>query len=195
MKVIGITGGIGSGKSMIAEILKNNYNAYLINTDRIAHMLMEKGQISYNLIVQYFGEDILNPCGDIDRTVLANIVYHDKDRLLKLNSFTHPYVMDYVRNLIEERKRENEELICVETALPVQAGLKDFCDAIWYICAPDGIRRERLKQVRNYDEQKIDRIFKNQISDSEYRKVSTHILINDSTKAKIMEQIEALLEK
>ncbi len=195
MKVIGITGGIGSGKSLIAEIMQNNFNAYLINTDRIAHMLMEKGKISYKLIVEYFGKGILNSSGDIDRAALGAVVYGDAEKLLKLNSFTHPYVMDYVRNLIEEKRREKVEFICVETALPVQAGLKDFCDAVWYVFAPDTVRRERLKQARNYNEQKIDKILKNQFSDSEYRKASTHIIINDCTREKIIEQIEALLEK
>ncbi|MGB8454390.1 MAG: dephospho-CoA kinase [Anaerocolumna sp.] len=195
MKVIGITGGVGSGKSLIADIMKNNYQAFLINTDQIAHKLMEKGMVSYNLIVDYFGDGILNPSGEIDRAALGNIVYHDTDKLLKLNSFTHPYVMDYVRILIEEKRKEKEELICVETALPIQAGLKSFCDAIWYVFAPEAVRRKRLSQARNYDEKKIDKIFKNQISDSEYRRTSTHILINDCPKEKIMEQIEILLEK
>ncbi len=195
MKVIGITGGAGSGKSMIAEIMKNNYHAYLINTDRTAHKLMEKGEISYRLIVAYFGNGILNPSGGIDRAALGNIVYHHPDKLLKLNSFTHPYVMDYVRKLIEKKKEEKEELICVETALPIQAGLKDFCDEIWYVFTPEAVRRERLMQTRNYEGQKIDKLFRNQISDEEYRKTSTHIIINDCPKEKIMEQIKVLLEK
>jgi dephospho-CoA kinase len=195
MKVIGITGGIGSGKSLIAEIMQNKFNAYLINTDRIAHMFMEKGEISYKLITEYFGRGVLNSSGDIDRVALGAVVYGDAEKLLKLNSFTHPYVMDYVRNLIEEKRREKVEFTCVETALPVQAGLKDFCDAVWYVFAPDTVRRERLKQARNYKEQKIDKIFENQFSDFEYRKASTHIIINDCTREKIIEQIEVLLEK
>ncbi len=195
MKVIGITGGVGSGKSLIADIMKEHYHAYLINTDQIAHALMEKGKVSYNLIVSYFGEGILNSSGDIDRMALGNIVYQAPDKLLKLNSFTHPYVMDYVKELIDEKGKENEKLICVETALPVQAGLKEFCDAIWYVFAPEDIRRDRLKQSRNYDEHKIDKIFKNQISDLEYRNNSTHVIINDCSREKILEQIEVLLEK
>ncbi len=195
MKVIGITGGVGSGKSLIAEIMEQDYNAFLINMDQIAHMLMEKGNISYQLIVEFFGQDILGPSGEINRGALGNIVYQDEEKLLKLNSFTHPYVIDYVKKVIEEKRRERKKLICVETALPIQAELKDFCDAIWYVSAPEAIRRDRLKQARNYEEEKIDRIFRNQISDEEYRKASTHILINDCTREKIMEQIEVLLEK
>ncbi|WMJ88411.1 dephospho-CoA kinase [Anaerocolumna sp. MB42-C2] len=195
MKVIGITGGVGSGKSLIAEIMKEHYHAYLINTDQIAHALMEKGKVCYNLIVNYFGEGILNSSGDINRIALGSIVYQTPEKLLILNSFTHPYVMAHVKKLIEEKREEDENLICVETALPLQAGLKDFCDAIWYVFAPEDIRRDRLKQSRNYDEQKIDQIFKNQISDSEYRNNSTQVIINDCSREKILEQIEVLLEK
>ncbi|WFR54941.1 dephospho-CoA kinase [Anaerocolumna sp. AGMB13025] len=194
MKVIGITGGIGSGKSLVSDIMRDTFHAYLINTDQIAHKFMEKGEVSYRLIVEYFGEEILSPSGEIDRGVLGKIVYKDEDKLLKLNSFSHPYVMEYVRNLITEKKKEKIELICVETALPIQAGLKDFCDAIWYVYAPEGVRRERLKQSRNYDEQKMNEIFKNQISDFEYRNASTHVIINDYPIEKIKEQIQILLE-
>jgi dephospho-CoA kinase len=194
MKVIGITGGIGSGKSLIADIMRDTFHAYLINTDQIAHKFMEKGEITYQLIIEYFGEEILSPSGEINRGALGKIVYKDGDKLLKLNSFSHPYVMDYVRSLIAEKQKEKTELICVETALPIEAGLKDFCDAIWYVYAPETVRRERLKLSRNYDEKKMDEIFKNQISDTEYRKASTHVIINDCPFEKITEQIQILLE-
>ncbi len=195
MKVIGITGGIGSGKSMVADIMREDFHAYLINTDQIAHKLMEKGKISYQLIVEHFGEKILTPSGEIDRSAMGRLVYRAPEKLLILNSFTHPYVMDYVRKLIEEKSKENVGLIGVETALPIEAGLHTFCDAIWYVFAPDNIRRERLKESRNYEEEKINQIFKNQISDEDYRKASTHVLINDGPREKIAGQIEVLLEK
>ncbi|MFU0826572.1 MAG: Dephospho-CoA kinase [Lachnoclostridium sp.] len=195
MRVIGITGGIGSGKSMVAEIMRDDFHAYLISTDDIAHKFMEKGEISYNLIVQYFGKDILNSSGEIDRAKLGRIAHSSKEKLLTLNSFTHPYVMDYVKKLIEEKRKEKQDIVCVETALPIEAGLTGFCDAIWYVYAPENIRRERLKTTRNYDNDKIDRIFKNQIRDEDYRKLCTHVLVNDGSREKVIGQIEVLLEK
>lgn len=195
MKVIGITGGVGSGKSTITEILKEQYHAFLISTDQVAHMLMQKDKISYKLIVEHFGQSILNENKEIDRTLLGIIVYQDSSKLTLLNSLTHPYVMDYVCNLIRIKRAEKIELVCVETALPIEAGLKDFCDEIWYISAPESVRRGRLKKDRNYSEQKIDNIFKNQISDEDYRKASTHTLNNDCSKEIISNQIEILLEK
>lgn len=180
---------------MVADIMRNDFHAYVINTDQIAHKLMEKGRISYQLIVEYFGNNILTPSGEIDRSSLSRLVYQSPEKLLLLNSFTHPYVMDYVGKLIEEKNKENEDLICVETALPIEAGLHTFCHAIWYVFSPDNLRRERLKESRNYSDEKIDQIFKNQISEKDYRKASTHVLINDGTREIIAEQIEVLLEK
>jgi dephospho-CoA kinase len=195
MKVVGITGGIGSGKSTISDILKDNYRAHLISTDAVAHDLMKKDMICYKKIVEYFGIHILDSNGEIDRKKLASIVYNDKDELLKLNSFTHPYVMDYVKNLIVQKQKVGISLICVETALPVEAGLKDFCDEIWYVYALEDIRKQRLIENRQYPEKKIEEILKNQISDEDYRKASTQIIENNCSKEKIIEQIEALLEK
>ncbi|MDF2590072.1 MAG: hypothetical protein K0S41_3913 [Anaerocolumna sp.] len=195
MKVVGITGGIGSGKSTVAYILEERFHAYLIYTDKIAHMLMRKGMISYNLIVDYFGEQILDSDGEIDRKILGSIVYQDPAKLIHLNSLTHPYVMDYVKNLIKTKQEENTQLICVETALPMEAGLKEFCDEIWYVYAPEDIRRERLQKSRNLSIEKLNDIFNKQISDKLYREISTHIIENDSANEKIIRQIEILLEK
>lgn len=195
MKVIGITGGVGSGKSTITEILKDKYHAYLLNTDQIAHKLMQKGEISYNLIVEYFGTEILDDKGNIHRPTLGAIVYNNSDKLLKLNSFTHPYVMGYVKDIISQKRNESSNLICIETALPAEAGLKDICDEIWYIYASEEVRRERLKKSRDYSSEKIDTIFKNQLKDNEYKNICTYQINTDKDMENITKQIEFLVEK
>lgn len=101
--VIGITGGVGSGKSTVTSILRDKYKAFIINTDKIAHTFMEKDQISYKLIVTHFGSKVLDKKGDIDRGKLSLIVYNNNEELEKLNSFTHPYVMAKVKNIIKEK--------------------------------------------------------------------------------------------
>lgn len=194
MKVIGITGGIGSGKSTIINILKDTYNAFVISTDHIAQILMEKGNISYNLVVENFGSGILDQGGNINRKELAAIVYDNPEKLLLLNSLSHPYVMQQVLDIIEEKRNEKVVLICVETALPKEAGLSNFCDEIWYIHASEDIRRERLQKSRNYTNEKIDSIFYNQIKENEYREISTHIIDNNFSREKVAEQIAQILK-
>lgn len=195
VKVIGITGGVGSGKSTITEILKDKYLAYLLNTDQIAHKLMQKGEISYNLIVEYFGTEILDDKGDIYRPTLGAIVYNNPDKLTKLNSFTHPYVMGYVKDIINAKRNDSCNLICIETALPAEAGLKDICDEIWYIYAPENIRRERLMRSRDYTNEKIDTIFQNQMKENEYKNICNYQINTDKDMENIIKQIEFLVEK
>jgi len=193
MKVIGITGGIGSGKSIVCEILQKHYQAFLINMDQIAHSFMEPGEVSYELIVKHFGEDILDEKGQINRKKLGQIVYQNEEALKYLNSCTHPYVLSYVKNLIYEKSLSQEELICVESALPVEGKLKEICDEVWYVKASDTIRRERLLVSRNYSNEKIDSIFSKQISEEQYKEIGTKIIRNETSPDDLIEQIDYLL--
>ena len=194
MKIIGITGGIGSGKSTISKILEEHYKAYIIDTDTIAHKLMSNGNISYQLILEYFGDEILNEDKEIDRVKLGKLVYGNKEKLIKLNSFTHPYVMDHVKDLIQIHK-DMYPIIGVETALPLEAKLKSFCDEIWFVYAPIDIRKKRLMDSRGYSNEKMESIFSKQISDREYEKLSTHIINNDGNMDKILKEIQVSIEK
>ena len=92
MKIIGITGGVGSGKSEILNILKNDYQAKIIQSDHVAHELMVPGAKSYGAIVQAFGNEILNEDQTINRPILGEIVFHDETKLSLLNSITHKNV-------------------------------------------------------------------------------------------------------
>ncbi len=195
MKVIGITGGIGSGKSIVCDILQNHYKAYLINMDQIAHSLMEPGEISYELIVKHFGRIILDQAKRIDRKKLGELVYGDEEQLKLLNSFTHPYVLSYVRNLIYEKKLSLEKLICVESALPKEGKLRELCDEVWYVKASDSIRRDRLKNSRGYTNDKIDSIFRKQITDEQFTEIGTEIIMNETSQEDLLKQIDYLLKK
>lgn len=194
MKVIGITGGIGSGKSTISNILENNFNALIISTDAIAHKLMRKGMVSYEKILDYFGEGILDANQEVDRVKLAECVYGQRDKLLLLNSFTHPYVMEYVKELIKIKEMEYP-IIVVETALPREAKLHEICDEIWYVHASYEVRRNRLKSSRNYSDEKIDTIFSNQMKEEEYRMICTHEIVNEGSLEKIFDVIQLYVEK
>lgn len=192
-KVIAITGGVGSGKSTVTKILEEKYEAFLINTDKIAHSLMKRGAISYRLIVEYFGETILDENKEINRRVLGEVVYKEKEALKKLNSFTHPYVMKEVNHIIEEQRKKSISIICVETALPKEANLKSFCDQIWFVYTPMEVRKERLRTYRNYTDEKINKIMKNQLSDEEYKRLSTHVIMNEESLEMVEKQIDEIL--
>lgn len=161
--VIGITGGVGSGKSTVLKEIKNLIDCDLLLTDDIAKKLQEPNQISYLKIIECFGKSILNEDNTINRNKLSKIVFSDKDKLNCLNNITHPYVIEYVKNYIKLHKDNN---IILESALLLETDLKDFCDSIWFIYVSENTRKERLKLNRNYTDNKINRMIKSQKDES-----------------------------
>lgn len=194
LKIIGITGQVGSGKSTVANIMKEKYGAHLILTDNIAHDLMKKGGICYGLIVNDFGETILDERKEIDRNKLSQIVFKDSVKLSDLNDMAHPYVMNYVFDEINRLNiAGNVKYLVIETALLIEAGYKEICDEVWAVTLLDKVRRERLKKSRGYSDEKIDSILKNQLEDEIIQRNATNIIINNGDKQQLADQIKQLL--
>lgn len=170
--VIGITGGIGSGKSTVLKYINENYDVEVLLTDNIAKDLMKPGMISYNLIVEYFGDEILSG-EEIDSKKLGKIVFNNKEKLGKLNSFTHPYVFEYIENFISIH---SDKIIFIESALLMSTKLKDMCDKILYVETDLEIRKERLMSGREYTLERIEEVLKNQ--NSEYNEQMNKIVNN-----------------
>ncbi|NLO10405.1 MAG: dephospho-CoA kinase [Clostridiales bacterium] len=195
MKVIGITGGIGSGKSLVADIMIKKYKAYLINSDRIAKEQMMPGGISYKGVVEYFGKEILMEDGTIDKGKLSQIVFNDKDKLLKLNSLTHPNVLTEVEKVITKKRESKTVAYCIiETALMIESGYDFVCDEVWYVHSSPNLRRDRLKQYRSYTDEKIDAIFTSQSKEEDFLKAYKKVIYNDSDLFKLEYQIDSLLK-
>jgi dephospho-CoA kinase len=196
MKVIGITGGIGSGKSLVARILKEKYGAYILNTDQIAKDQMEVGGASYNVVVDYFGKEILSEDGSINRSKLAAIVFENKDKLLKLNGLTHPVVLVEVRHEIDFwQKQGSVPYLVIETALMIESGYDFVCDEVWYVHTPEEERRKRLKSERNYSDEKIDSIFESQSKPEAFTARFPKMVENVGDIAMLEQQVAKLLEQ
>lgn len=194
MKVIGITGGIGSGKSLVADILKNKYHARVINTDRIAKEQMEIGGASYQNVVECFGTDILATDKSIDRKKLAAIVFEDKAKLNQLNQLTHPLVLMAVKEEIHHaRVSKSVPYLIIETALMIESGFDFICDEVWYIYAPEGERRNWLIKERGYSQEKIDSIFHSQSKAETFRAKFPRVIENVGDIQMLESQIEKLL--
>ena len=101
MRVIGLTGGVGSGKSLVAQILKQETGAELILTDDVGHIVTDKGGSAFDLVVERFGNEIVSETGEIDRKKLADIVFNDKKAIKDLNDIVHPKVKEYIEQYIE----------------------------------------------------------------------------------------------
>ena len=196
MKVIGITGGVGCGKSFIMEQLQERYQAGIILTDLVAHDLMEPGGISYQEIVSCFGTKILQSDGKINRQALGAIVFKDKESLLKLNSITHPNVKKEVIRRIEEMKRAKEvSIIMVEAALLIEEHYDEICDELWFIDASDEVRIKRLMEKRGYTKEKCLSIMSNQLQRERFLEHCERVIYNDKTKEDAIAQLDAIMKE
>lgn len=194
MKRIGIIGGVGSGKSQVADLLANHFNAYVIKADNVSHELIKKGNISYQLILDYFGKDILDASGEIDRSKLGDIVFKDRSKLERLNHFIHPYVYDKIQEDVKKiQEQTTYQLIAMEVPLLIEAGFEELVDEIWFVYANLSTRTNRLKEHRQYSQDKIDQIIQNQLQDETYKQHATYVIDNSFTIEKTLEQIKRLL--
>jgi dephospho-CoA kinase len=200
MKIIGLTGSVGSGKTTVAKVLEKEFGARVLITDEIGHVFMEPGEEGYIRILEEFGEDVLgedeeNGKWKIDRKKLGGKVFGKPERMEVLNGIIHPLVNRYVAEVIEEeRKRGELSYLVIESALLIEAGYEKICDELWYVTADDEVRRERLKASRGYSDEKISDILKNQLSDEMFLKNCTKVLKNNGGVSEILQEVKVLLE-
>ena len=196
MKVYGITGGAGTGKSDVIKMLQQNFGGCVIMSDEVARELMQKGNISYQLIVEYFGRDILMDDGEIDRKKLADHVFNNKEALEKLNSMTHPYVKDEIRKLIAEAEASGEcRFVALESAILLECGYEDICDEFWYVYTKPEIRRQRMKETRNYSDEKVDSVMRNQQPDEVFFEQCSFVIKNNTTLSDVYAQLKKKLDQ
>ena len=189
MYVIGLTGGVGSGKTAAAHMLAELAGAELLLADDLGHLAMEKGTEGCRQIVECFGSAILEEQGIICRSKLAEIVFQDAEKLALLNRIVHPVVKEYLKNYIAER-RESKGYLVLESAIMFETGCDVFCDEIWYISAPEQIRKMRLRQSRGYSEEKIEQIMRRQLKEEEFLTRCKQVVNNDGDMASLKNKLK-----
>jgi dephospho-CoA kinase len=195
MTVIGITGGIGTGKSMVGKIL-SDMGYPVIDSDLYAREAVKKGMPAYLDIVGYFGRDILDGSGEIDRSRLASLVFNDKEKLERLNSFTHDRILKMMFDEIEKiRAAGSAKIVALEVPIPVKNGFLDKVDRVWVVQAPRSARIDRLKMRNGFGDDKIEQIFQAQMPEEEYVKIADVVLNNDGNISHLKNSIENELRK
>ena len=198
MYVFGITGGVGAGKSTVLRLIKENFNASVIEADEVGRMLMEPGNSAYLKIVEIFGEDILDNPGEqgspINRVKLAGIVFNNKNKRMVLNGIVHPLVKKYITEEIGRiRCAEKYDYVFVEAALLIEDHYDIICDELWYIYADEETRRERLKSSRGYSDEKIDAVFASQLSDEQFRSHCSRVIDNSHDEQMTLGQLKEII--
>ena len=196
MKFIGITGGVGAGKSEILSYLAKKPDTIVMLADEIAHELMEPGTECYDKIVETFGADrICLPEGGFDRQKLAGVIFSNAGNRQRMNNIVHPAVKEYVKNRAdEERKKGTLKLLILEAALLIEEHYDEICDELWYIYTRENIRQERLMKSRGYSREKVQQIFASQLSEAEYRSACRIIVDNNGTVEETFRQIDEALK-
>lgn len=194
MKIIGLTGGVGCGKSTVASVIKENFNAAVLIADDIGAELMKPGQSCYREVVAAFGNEVVAADGNLDRKKIAAIVFADDVKLSILNGIIHPQVKEYIKAEIQKIKQDDEKkYVFIESAIILKCGYDDICDEFWYVSAPYEERVRRLKTSRGYSDAKIEAIMDSQNKEEEFEKQCSIILENDGDIKKIFSQLKILL--
>lgn len=180
MLIIGITGGVGAGKSSVLQYMEDNYKCRVILADDVGNRVKLPGEICYNQLVELLGHGILNEEGIIDRNKMAALIFADKELLAKVNAIIHPAVKSYILEEIrKEKEAQSYDFFFVEAALLIECGYGEHVDELWYIHASEEERRARLKVNRGYSDEKVNQIMNGQLKEEEFRK-SCHVVIDNS---------------
>ncbi len=196
MKTIGITGGVGAGKSTVLQYLEEAYNCRIIMADDVANMLKEPGQVCYEPIIRLLGQDVLAPDGNINKQKMAEMIFHDQELLKKVEEILHPAVRSYIEYAIEsERAAGYHPYVVVEAALLIQCGYGTIMDEMWYVTVDDAVRRKRLKASRGYSDEKIDAILASQLDDASYKAACSIVIDNSGLPEETYKQIDLAMRE
>lgn len=201
MRFIGITGGVGAGKSEILRCLAEREGTRVMLADEIAHMLMEPGEEVHRMLCEAFaGADIFEETETkrrrFDRNKLADVIFGDEKKREQMNAIVHPAVKSYVSKQADlERQRGELSLLVLEAALLIEEHYDAICDELWYIYTSEDIRRARLISSRGYSDAKIDSIFASQLKEETYRAHCKVVIDNNGEWEETRGQIDMALRR
>lgn len=191
MKIIGVTGGVGSGKSRILDILKEEYGAQIVQADDLAKQLMEPGEEGYQKLIAVYGAQFLNGDGSIDRPSLAKLMFHDPSVLETVNGIIHPLVWNCIREWIDQSK---SPLLVVEAALPDE-NQRDIYTELWYVYTSEENRMKRLLKGRGYTREKSRQVMDHQLTEQQFRAIADVVIDNNGSLLETGRQIASQLDR
>ena len=190
MNIIGLTGGIGSGKSTVAQYLME-LGAVILNADKVGHETFKPNTEAWHEVVTTFGRQILTPGGEIDRQKLGDIVFNNPEALSRLNQIMHPRMYHLVKTQIEEYRRQGVDVVVIEAAALIEANWTSLVDEVWVAVAPEAAVLQRIKEQRGLEEEQVLARIRSQLPAKEHVKHADVVINNDgdldNIKAKVKE--------
>lgn len=179
MKTIGITGGVGAGKTTVLNILKEISNCVIVPADRVAQDLLQPGSKTLDSVASLpWPTSIIKEDGSMDRPLVAQYIYSDEGLRIAMDDIVHPAVQEEVLRQIKKAQEEGFDYFFLEAALLIETGYKDVLDELWYIYASSEVRINRLMASRGYTHDKCESIIAKQLSDEEFRKNCDFVVDN-----------------
>lgn len=196
MKIIGITGGVGAGKTEVLAFIRENSRCKIVYGDEIGNLVKLPGEKCYEELVSLLGKEVLLEDGTISREKMAAVIFADKQILQQVNALIHPAVKEYIRaDIAVERQKGEISFYFIEAALLIEDGYDAICDEFWYISTREEIRRARLKESRHYSDEKISQIMSHQQSEDAFCKACRVVIDNSGTLQDTWKQIKMKLEE
>lgn len=195
MHIIGITGGVGAGKSTVLNFIEDHFPCLVVYADDLAADLQSKDGACYEPLRQLLGDDAYTAEGELDRKKVAERMYQNEHLKEEMEAIIHPAVKKEIRQMIDKAKENgNILLFFIEAALLIEDHYEEICDELWYVYADPSVRRQRLKDSRGYSDEKIDRIFASQLSDEVFREHCKVVIDNSHTEQEACMQVCEVLE-
>ena len=197
MKTIGITGGVGAGKSEVLKLIAKIRRCVIVKADDLARSLEEKGEACYEPLIKLLGEEVLSDDGQIDPKKMARMIFAEgaQDLLKGVNAIVHPAVKSRILEMIDEYSASGKyDYFFIEAALLIEDHYDEIVDELWYIYADVKVRRNRLKDSRGYSDEKIDEIMDSQSSDEVFRKYCKVIIDNSGSIEDTKRQLNSILK-
>lgn len=188
--MIGLTGGVGAGKSTVLSFLQEKHGFYVIQADLVARKLMEPGKEAYKAVCAFLGPAILQENGQINRKVMADIIFNDPAKREEVDRLTHPLAWEAVR---KEAAEHADQPVVIEAAIPSKE-FRDICDEMWYLYTSREVRIRRLKESRGYSTEKAESIMANQATEEAFKSFSDAQIDNSGSEEETRKQIDALLK-
>jgi len=193
LKIIGVTGPIGSGKSTFSKIFaKRGYD--VIDADVVYREVIEKGQPALDEIKEFFGNEVIDKNDELDRKRLGDIVFSSKEKLDELNKITHKYIIKKIKEKIEILK-DVQSLIVLECPIPLREGFCDVADTIVVVTASIDLRIERIMKRNNISHSEALNRINSQMKEDEYIKIAHHVIYNDSDEIELERKVDDFIQR
>ena len=193
MKIVGLTGGIGSGKSTAAGFLAD-LGAVVVDLDKTGHEVLRQKEIRDRLVGE-FGREILDDIGEIDRSRLGKNVFSDKDALSKLNTIVHPVIDKVLEEKVKNYRQQGVKVVVFEAAAMLEAGRDWQADEVWVTAAPENVVLQRLSGRQDFTEADVKARIRSQISNEERIRQADVVIVNDGTLDELRDKVKIEWEK